>query len=61
MDDSIVLYKVDQFRAPKHERTLKWDDEFIGIKWPYVNQLYTMSEKDKNAPNLSDINKDDLF
>ena len=32
----------------------------IDIKWPNLNQSYTLSEKDKNAPNLSEINKDDL-
>ena len=61
MDDSIVLYKVDQFRHQNNERTLKWDDTLIGIKWPYLNESHSISEKDKNAPNLSEINKDDLF
>ena len=61
MDDSIVLYKVDQFRHQNNERTLKWDDKLIGIKWPYLNESHSISEKDKNAPNLSEINKDDLF
>ena len=59
--DSVVLYKVDQFRSENHERLLNWNDEFIGIQWPKVNQLYNLSEKDKNAPNLSEINIDDLF
>ena len=61
MQDSVVLYKVDQFRYKNHERILKWNDELIDIKWPNINQSYILSEKDKNAPNLSEINKDDLF
>ena len=59
--DSVVLYKVDQFRYPSHERILKWNDKLIGINWPEVNEPYHLSDKDKNAPNLTEINKDDLF
>tara|TARA_Y100001968_G_C19366513_1_gene722814 strand:+ start:839 stop:1414 length:576 start_codon:yes stop_codon:yes gene_type:complete len=59
--DSVVLYKVDQFRYQKHERILNWSDEFSAIQWPQINQSYTLSEKDKNAPKLSEFNQDDLF
>tara|TARA_Y100001968_G_scaffold195532_1_gene179399 strand:- start:1180 stop:1755 length:576 start_codon:yes stop_codon:yes gene_type:complete len=61
IQDSVVLYKVDQFRSQKHERILNWNDELIGIKWPHTKQSYSLSSKDKNAPNLSEINQDDLF
>ena len=59
--ESVVLYKVDQFRYQEDERVLKWNDEFTNIHWPKINQSYTLSDKDKNAPNLSEINSDDLF
>ncbi len=61
LQDSVVLYKVDQFRSQKHERILNWNDKLIGIKWPHSKQSYSLSSKDKNAPNLSEINQDDLF
>jgi len=61
IEDSVVLYKVDQFRSQKHERILNWNDKLIGIKWPHSKQSYSLSSKDKNAPNLSEINQDDLF
>ena len=61
IQDSVVLYKVDQFRSQKHERILNWNDKLIGIKWPHTKQSYSLSLKDKNAPNLSEINQDDLF
>tara|TARA_B100000945_G_scaffold98690_1_gene77300 strand:+ start:926 stop:1501 length:576 start_codon:yes stop_codon:yes gene_type:complete len=61
VQDSVVSYKVDQYRYPNHERVLNWKDEFTGIKWPFLDQPYSFSEKDKNAPNFSEINKDDLF
>ena len=59
--DSIVLYKVDKFRNQNYERILKWNDALVGIKWPQLKEPYHLSEKDKNAPNLTDIYKDDLF
>ena len=59
--DSIVLYKVDQFRYQNHERILKWNDELVGIKWPQLKEPYHLSEKDKNAPTLTEIYEDDLF
>ena len=61
IQDSVLLYKVDQFRYQNYERILNWNDAFIGINWPNINQSYNLSEKDKNAPNLSEINQDDLF
>ncbi len=61
IQDSVVLYKVDQFRYQNYERILNWNDEFTGIQWPHINQSYILSEKDKNAPKLSEINQDDLF
>ena len=29
-----VIYKTTDYYAPEWERTLKWDDPAIGIKWP---------------------------
>jgi len=61
IQDSVVLYKVDQFRYQNHERILNWNDDMTDIKWPSINQSYSLSDKDKNAPNLSEINQNDLF
>ena len=33
-DTADVLYKVTAPYDPKSERTLRWDDPFIGIQWP---------------------------
>tara|TARA_E500000331_G_scaffold343592_1_gene378616 strand:+ start:1677 stop:2252 length:576 start_codon:yes stop_codon:yes gene_type:complete len=59
--DSIVLYKVDKFRNQNYERILKWNDTLVAIKWPQLKEPYHLSEKDKNAPNLTEIYEDDLF
>jgi dTDP-4-dehydrorhamnose 3,5-epimerase len=32
------LYKTTDYWAPKHERTLLWNDPKVGIKWPHVGE-----------------------
>ncbi len=33
---ALFAYKCTDFYAPKHERTLLWDDPDIGIEWPLL-------------------------
>jgi dTDP-4-dehydrorhamnose 3,5-epimerase len=40
-----VLYKATDFYAPKHERTLLWNDATIKIAWPRTNGVI-LSAKD---------------
>lgn len=40
------LYKTTDFYAPKHEQTLQWDDESIGVEWPLDGIEPTLSDKD---------------
>jgi dTDP-4-dehydrorhamnose 3,5-epimerase len=40
-----VLYKATDFYAPKHERTLMWNDATIQIDWPHQSQAI-LSPKD---------------
>jgi len=47
-----LLYKVDQFYSPEHDRGIRWDDPEIGIEWNWSNPI--LSEKDANAPLLKD-------
>lgn len=48
-----ILYKVDEYYSPEHERSIRWDDPDIGIEWPIREPI--LSEKDKNAPSLIEI------
>ena len=41
-----VLYKVTDFYAPGHERTLLWNDPELNINWPLVGEPI-ISEKDR--------------
>lgn len=51
--DVEILYKVDEYYSPEHDRSIRWDDPDLGIKWPVSNPI--LSEKDRNAPFLKDI------
>ncbi|MFC4769946.1 dTDP-4-dehydrorhamnose 3,5-epimerase [Effusibacillus consociatus] len=47
-----VLYKVDEFYSPEHDRGILWNDHALGISWPTTNPI--LSEKDKKQPKLKD-------
>lgn len=52
-DSADFLYKVTDFWAPRHERTLRWDDPEIGVKWPLPAGVEpVLSEKDRDAARL---------
>ncbi len=48
-----ICYKVTKYRAPQWERTIRWDDPQLGIKWPTTESL-TLSPKDAMASLLQD-------
>jgi dTDP-4-dehydrorhamnose 3,5-epimerase len=48
-----LLYKCTEYYAPAHDRTLKWDDPDIGIRWPLIQgRSPLLSKKDATAPGL---------
>jgi dTDP-4-dehydrorhamnose 3,5-epimerase len=49
-----VLYKVTEFYAPKHERTLLWKDPDVGIDWPFSGEPI-LSDKDRAGHSLKDL------
>ncbi|MBW3042883.1 dTDP-4-dehydrorhamnose 3,5-epimerase [Prochlorococcus marinus] len=59
-DHAEVIYKVTDYWNKDKERSISWKDPSIEIKWP-IKGPYYISEKDLNAPFLSDLNKDDIF
>jgi dTDP-4-dehydrorhamnose 3,5-epimerase len=54
-DDTEVVYKVSSTYAPEFDRTVRYDDPAIGIDWPVDLSGITLSEKDRLAPLLSEI------
>lgn len=45
-----VIYKVDEFYSPEHDRGIAWNDINLSIDWPVSNPI--LSAKDKNHPEL---------
>jgi dTDP-4-dehydrorhamnose 3,5-epimerase len=45
-------YKCTAYYAPEAERTIRWDDPALGIRWPVDKPL--LSKKDTVAPLLAD-------
>ena len=50
-----INYKCSEYRNPKSETTLDWQDKELGIKWPIKKPI--ISQKDKIGLNLRDIKK----
>ena len=49
-----LAYKASDFYAPEWDRSVRWNDPQIGIEWPLLPAAPIISEKDKNAPPLSE-------
>lgn len=48
-----VIYKVDQFYSGEHDKGIAWDDPDLGIVWPFRNVV--LSDKDKRHPRLKEL------
>jgi dTDP-4-dehydrorhamnose 3,5-epimerase len=51
-----VAYKVTEYYAPQHERTLLWNDPQLAIVWPLKGEPI-LSEKDKAGHSLREFSK----
>jgi dTDP-4-dehydrorhamnose 3,5-epimerase len=50
-----VIYKVTDYYAPEHEKTLLWNDPEIGIEWPLIDGMPPiLSDKDARGKPLSE-------
>lgn len=47
-----VLYKVDEYYSPEHDRGILWNDPALGIDWPVKEPL--LSDKDRLHPFFAD-------
>ncbi len=57
-----VIYKVTDYWNKEAERSIKWNDPNLKIKWPIIeNNSEVVSEKDSNAPLISTLSPKDLF
>lgn len=52
-----VLYKVDEYYSPEHDRGILWSDPILGIDWPTSRPI--LSDKDQRHPVLQDAELND--
>ncbi len=58
---ALVMYKVDQYWNKDYEKSIRWDDQYLKIKWPEVNNKGFISEKDSNSMNFLDLDENQIF
>ena len=52
------VYKTTAYYAPESERGLLWSDADVGIQWPELDVVLSLSDKDQKQPLLQQA---DLF
>ena len=54
-DEIDFLYQCTDFYAPQHERSIRWDDPRIGVRWLLSDGVTPiLSTRDANAPALTE-------
>jgi dTDP-4-dehydrorhamnose 3,5-epimerase len=54
-DDTEVLYKVSEAYSPENDCAIRFDDPVVGIEWPVDRASLIVSDKDRTAPLLAEI------
>lgn len=52
---TMVAYKVDAYYSSANDRSLRWNDPAIGIRWPLDEAAAVLSEKDRRAPTVAEM------
>jgi len=52
-EDTTVMYKVTREYSAAHERSIRWNDPEVRIRWPIDNPI--LSKKDADAPLLNEV------
>lgn len=51
-----VVYKTNNYYNPKSEKSIKWNDQTIGIEWPELSGVIkSISDKDNNGVSLLEL------
>jgi dTDP-4-dehydrorhamnose 3,5-epimerase len=50
-----LIYKVSNYYAPQHDFGIRWNDQDIGVKWPFPDDQLILSDKDKQQPLFKDV------
>jgi len=50
-----VIYKVNHYYSPEHDRGMRWNDPALGIAWPVGEAEAVLSDKDRRQPLLAEL------
>ena len=50
-----VIYKVNRYYSPEHDRGIRWNDPALGIPWPVGEGEAVLSDKDRRQPLLAEL------
>jgi dTDP-4-dehydrorhamnose 3,5-epimerase len=53
-DTAEFLYKTTDYYYPEHERSLRWDDQALGIDWK-IKDAPILAKKDRESPGLDGL------
>lgn len=59
-DEAELIYKTNEEFSPELDRGVLWCDKDINVNWG-ISFEPILSEKDKNQPKLSELNKEELL
>ena len=54
VENTEIVYKVTDFYSSEHDRSIRFDDPAIGIKWPSFVEGFQLSAKDRAAKLLAE-------
>ena len=60
-DSAVFHYKCTNYYSKENERGLLWNDPEVGIEWPVSEEEVVLSDKDKKAPGILDIETNFIY
>jgi len=49
------VYKTNNYYAPLHDRSILWNDSTLNISWPLIDFEYILSDKDRSAKKMVEL------
>jgi len=54
-EGAVVEYKCDSYYMPSHDSGIRWNDEYLGIKWMIDHGTEIVSDKDKSLLTFNEV------